>query len=182
MLFRLALVSLVSGTSAFGTELVLSRADSGQLAGDAIFPFKSTEIISENGRELSLTIRELITNDSLLKFSCKTKTDAGQIVDIVCKVVIHSNVEPLIGNERTEGQRGMLRASISASDDVLSLKESFQNSGLCRSHVQSQIFSASKILARSKSIRSSITRHFVSCRQIAVDPRLSLANLASTSS
>jgi hypothetical protein len=130
--------------TAFGAELVLSRSDSGRLARDTIFPFKSTEIISENGREIALTTRELISDDELLRFSCETKNDAGQIVDISCRVFIDLAAEPLNGNERIEGIEGMLRATIAASDDIFNLKESFQNSGVCRSDLQTQLYSAAE--------------------------------------
>jgi hypothetical protein len=142
MLSKLLFATFLVCPTAFGAELVLSRSDSGILANDAILPFKSTEIISENGREIALTTREFISNDELLKFSCKTKNDAGQIVDIACSVFIDDAAEPQDGNERVEGVGGMLRATIVASDDILNLKESFQNSGVCRSDIQTQLYSA----------------------------------------
>ena len=144
MFVRILFVSLLFGPTAFGAKLILSRADSGRLARDTVFPHKSTEIISENGRELSLTVRELISDDELLKFTCETKNYAGQIVDIACKVFIDGDAEPQNGNERAEGLAGMLRATITAPDDVFNLKQSFQNSGACRSDVQTQLYSASE--------------------------------------
>ena len=144
MLSRMLFVTLLFSPNAFGTELILSKADSATLVRDTIFAHKSTEILSENGREISLTVRELISNDKLLTFKCETKNFAGQIVDIACNAVIDGHVNTQNGNERAEGPAGMVRATITAPDDILNLKSSFQYSGACRSDVQTRLYSSAE--------------------------------------